>query len=161
MDPNCIFCKIVAGDIPCHKLYEDDRVLAFLDVGPLSVGHVLVIPKHHAMQLDELPSEDAAAIGAVLPRLAGAVSAATGTDAYNVLQNNGEAAGQVVMHVHFHLIPKPDDAPGPLDSPDSPGPPGSPGSGLGIDWPAGKLDQDVAKALVEKITAGLGSYESR
>jgi histidine triad (HIT) family protein len=141
MDSNCIFCKIVAGQIPCHKLYEDDRVLACLDLGPLSVGHALVIPKHHAVTLDELPSEDAAAIGTVLPRLAKAVSKVTGTEAYNVLQNNGEPAGQVVMHVHFHLIPKPT--------------PASPGSGLGIGWPAGTLDQDVAADLVEKITDSL------
>ncbi len=159
MDTTCIFCKIIAGQIPCHKLYEDDRVLAFLDLGPLADGHVLVIPKYHAVQLDELPSEDAAAVGAVLPKLAKAVSRATGTEAYNVLQNNGEAAGQVVMHVHFHLIPKPVPTtadPRLSDSTDSTDSPGSPGSGLGIGWPAGKLDQDAAAALVEKITAELG-----
>jgi len=147
MDPNCIFCKIVAGQIPCHKLYEDDRVLAFLDVGPLSMGHALVIPKHHAVQLDGLPKEDAAAIGAVLPTLAKAVSQATGISHYNVLQNNGEPAGQVVMHVHFHLIPKPDDAPRTG---------GGHGTGLGIGWPTGKLDQAQAQSLVEKITKTLG-----
>jgi histidine triad (HIT) family protein len=150
MDPNCIFCKIVAGEIPCHKLYEDGRVLAFLDVGPLAVGHALVIPKYHAARLDELPGEEAAAVGAVLPKLAGAVSSATGTRAYNVLQNNGEAAGQVVMHVHFHLIPKPDGSAGPKDFP------GPPGSGLGIGWPAGELDQEAAAGLVQKITSELG-----
>ena len=153
MDPNCIFCKIVAGQIPCHKLYEDDWVLAFLDLGPLSAGHVLVIPKHHAVQLDELPSEDAAAVGAVLPRIAKAVSQATGTDAYNVLQNNGKPAGQVVMHVHFHLIPKPAPTTDHTTTSSAPDSPGTPGSGLGIGWPAGKLDDDLAKAMVEKITA--------
>jgi len=147
MDPNCIFCKIAAGQIPCHKLYEDARVLAFLDLEPLSAGHALVIPKHHAARLDGLPDEDAAAVAAVLPRLARAVTRATGIDAYNVLQNNGEPAGQVVMHVHFHLIPKPANAP---RQPDATGP------GLGIGWPAGKLDQDAASALAEKITAELG-----
>jgi len=146
MDSSCIFCKIIAGEIPCYKLYEDDRVLAFLDVGPLAEGHVLVIPKTHAEQLDALAEEDAAAIGAVLPRLGKAVTAATGTRAYNVLQNNGEPAGQVVMHVHFHLIPKPADA-APNDGP--------PGSGLGIHWPTGKLDPDAAKVLIKRITAAL------
>ena len=141
MDANCIFCKIIAGDIPCHKLYEDGRVLAFLDVGPVSRGHTLVIPKHHAVTLDQLPDEDAQAIGAVLPRLAKAVCAATGVNDYNLLQNNGKPAGQVVMHVHFHLIPKPAD---------------NPDLGLGIGWPAGEIDHDDAKALAEKITAAMG-----
>ncbi len=105
-DPDCVFCRIVAGDIPCHRVYEDGHVLAFLDVGPLSRGHCLVIPKGHWETLDRVPGEVAAAIGAVLPRLARAVCAATGTAAYNVLQNNGAAANQAVMHVHFHIIPK-------------------------------------------------------
>ncbi len=124
-------------------------MLAFLDLGPLSPGHTLVIPKRHAKRLDDLPDEDAAAVGAVLPRLGRAVCQATGIQAYNVLQNNGEPAGQVVMHVHFHIIPKPTDAPR------TGGTPGSPGSGLGIGWPAGKLDDQTAKALVQKITAAL------
>lgn len=156
MPDNCIFCKIIAGEIPCHKVYEDDRVLAFLDVGPLSVGHVLVIPKTHAVQLHDMADEDAGAIGTVLPRLARAVSAATGTKAYNVLQNNGEAAGQVVMHVHFHLIPKPDDAPvPPTAGPGASGGGASGRDGLGVYWPAGSLDPDTGKALAEKITAAL------
>ena len=90
--PTCIFCKIVAGQIPCHKLYEDERVLAFLDVGPLSRGHTLVIPKGHYLTIDQVPAEVAAACGAVLPRLSRAVAAATGATAWNVLQNNGKAA---------------------------------------------------------------------
>lgn len=146
MDANCIFCKIAAGQVPCHKVYEDGRVLAFLDLGPLSIGHVLVIPKAHAGELGELADEDAAAVGAALPKLARAVARATGCDAYNVLQNNGGPAGQVVMHVHFHIIPKPADAPRNG---------GGPGSGLGIGWPAGKLDAETGKALVGKIKAVL------
>ena len=102
-----IFGKILRGEIPCHKLYEDERVLAFLDVGPLSAGHALVIPKEAVSTLDQLSDESAAAIGRVLPRLARAIMRATGTEDYNVLQNNGSAAHQVVMHVHFHIIPKP------------------------------------------------------
>ncbi len=147
MDDNCIFCKIVAGQIPCHKLYEDGRVLAFLDVGPLSPGHTLVIPKHHAVTLDDLPDEDAAAIGAALPKLVKAVKSATGTQACNVLQNNGEIAGQVVMHVHFHIIPKP--------AADAQADAGAAGTGLGIGWPAGKLDDATAGELVKKITVAL------
>jgi histidine triad (HIT) family protein len=156
MDRDCIFCKIATGQIPCHKLYEDQRVLAFLDLGPLSHGHTLVIPKHHAVTLGDLPDEDAAAVGAVLPRLGRAVCRATGTQSYNVLQNNGEPAGQVVMHVHFHIIPKPPAPPAPPVPPDTPRTDTGPGSGLGIGWPAGKLGSDDAKKLIEKILAALG-----
>lgn len=145
MDPNCIFCKIAAGQIPCHKLYEDERVLAFLDLGPLANGHALLIPKHHAKELGDLPDDDAAAVGSVLPRLARAIAQATGNDAYNVLVNIGEPAGQVVMHVHLHIIPKPTDAPSS----------GQPGSGLGLHWPAGKLDPDAARTLAQKIAAAI------
>ncbi|MBX3026812.1 HIT family protein [bacterium] len=133
-----IFGKILRGEIPCHKLYEDERVLAFLDVGPLSAGHALVIPKEPAATIDQLSDESAAAIGRVLPRLARAIMRVTGTTAYNVLQNNGSAAHQVVMHVHFHIIPKP-----------------SPDTGLGIAWPAGTLDHATGAALAQRIVAAL------
>src|SRR5688500_10903958 len=103
-----IFTKIIRGEIPAHKVYEDDRVLAFLDISPLSPGHTLVIPKEPAATLDELDDESAAAIGRVLPRLARAVKKATGCEAYNLLQNNGPLAHQAVFHVHFHIIPKTD-----------------------------------------------------
>jgi len=133
-----IFGKILRGEIPCHKLYEDERVLAFLDVAPLSAGHALVIPKEPAPTLDQLSDESAAAIGRVLPRLARAIMRVTGTGAYNVLQNNGGAAHQIVMHVHFHIIPKPSQS-----------------AGLGIGWPTGKLDHAEAAALAQRIVAVL------
>ena len=129
-----IFAKIINGELPCHRVYEDDRVLSFLDIFPLSVGHTLVIPKEPAVTLEELSDESAAAIGRALPRICRAVLAATSTTAYNVLQNNGSAAHQVVMHVHFHIIPKYPD-----------------GSGLGIGWPAGKLDEQRAAQLASAI----------
>lgn len=134
-----IFGKILRGEIPCHTVYEDERVLAFLDVFPLSAGHTLVIPREPAATLDQLSDESAAAIGRVLPRLARAVMRATGTEAYNVLQNNRSAAHQVVMHVHFHIIPKPAHE-----------------AGLGIGWPAGKLDDAAGATLAARITAALG-----
>ena len=118
-----VFARILRGEIPCHRIYEDDSVLAFLDVGPLSRGHALVIPKEARAHLHELSDESAAAIGRVLPRICRAVMAATGATAYNVLQNNGEIANQVVMHVHFHVIPKFED-----------------GEGLGVIWNAGGLE---------------------
>ncbi len=133
-----IFSKILRGEIPCHKLYEDEHVLAFLDVAPLSPGHALIIPKQPAETLDTLSDEAAAAIGRVLPRLCRAVQQATGTREYNVLQNNGRGAHQAVMHVHFHIIPKPNAA-----------------RGLEIGWPSGKLDPGEAAALAERIVAAL------
>lgn len=132
-----IFDKILAGEIPCHRLYEDEHVLAFLDIGPLSRGHTLVIPKERKASLDQLSDDAAAAIGRVLPRLCRAVVKATGARAYNVLQNNGAEAHQAVMHVHFHIIPKFD------------------GEGLGLKWNAGNLDQGTAKDLTAKIIAAL------
>lgn len=132
-----IFDKILAGSIPCHRLYEDDHVLAFLDIGPLSQGHALLIPKERGAHLHELSNDSAAALGRVLPRLCRAVMAATGATAYNILQNNGAAAHQEVMHVHFHIIPK-------LGT-----------SGLGIRWNAGSLQAAAASDLVNKITAAL------
>ncbi len=133
-----IFSKILRGEIPCHKVYEDEHVLAFLDVGPLSRGHTLVIPKEPAATLDALGDEASAAIGRVLPRLCRAVKKATGCEAFNVLQNNGPLAHQAVFHVHFHIIPKPDHD-----------------AGLGIEWPAGKLDPATAPTLAKAIRDAL------
>ncbi len=134
-----IFDKIIAGEIPCHKVYEDDHVLAFLDIGPLAEGHTLVVPKEAKAHLHELSDESAAAIGRVLPRLCRAVLSATGATAYNILQNNGAEAHQAVMHVHFHIIPRR----------------GS--EGLGLTWNAGTLQPDRAKTLVAAITSALAS----
>lgn len=131
-----IFSKILRGEIPCHRVYEDDQVLAFLDVNPIARGHTLVIPKEAAATLDQLSDDAAAAIGRVLPRIARAVLAATGTSQFNVLQNNGAAAHQAVFHVHFHIIPKHAD-----------------GSGLGIGWKASPLVD--GPALAQAIAAKL------
>jgi histidine triad (HIT) family protein len=103
---DCIFCKIVAGQIPSVKIYEDDDVLAFLDIGPLSDGHTLLIPKKHYAKIHECPAELMAKVGAVLPKVAGAVFGAMGSEGYNVLCNNGRASGQLVEHIHFHIIPR-------------------------------------------------------
>ena len=133
-----IFGKIVRGEIPCSKVYEDDKVVAFLDINPLSVGHTLVVPKEPAETLDHLSDESAAALGRVLPRLCRAVIAATGVKEYNVLENNGSGAHQAIAHVHFHIIPKPNSR-----------------EGLGIGWPARGLDRDAAAALARKIAAAI------
>jgi histidine triad (HIT) family protein len=122
-------------------LYEDDLVLSFLDIGPLSTGHALLIPKEPAMTLDQLSDESAAALGRVLPRLCRAVMKATGTTAYNVLQNNGSLAHQAVMHVHFHIIPRP-----------------SVERGLVIgQWTPGQLSVEQGAELARKIVEHLGA----
>lgn len=136
-EAGCIFCRIAAGEVPANKVYEDERVLAFLDVAPLSVGHTLVIPKDHYATLDQMPGDLAAACLAVVPRISRAVLAVTGatpgSGAFNLLQNNGTLAHQAVDHVHFHIIPKTEDA------------------GLGIAWPTMQLDAEQARALRAKI----------
>ncbi|MFK7790466.1 MAG: HIT family protein [Phycisphaeraceae bacterium] len=146
-DSTCIFCEIIAGRIPCHKLHEDERVLAFLDVGPLSEGHALVIPKGHYPTLNAVPAEDAAAIGRVLPGLSKAIMQATDTTSWNVLQNNGEDAGQAVHHVHFHIIPRSAG-----DARET----STPGHGLPFGWPAGEIDRAAAASLAEQIQTHLG-----
>jgi len=133
-----IFSKIIRGEIPCHKLHEDEHVLAFLDVFPLSPGHALVIPKEPAATIDQLSDDAAAAVGRVLPRLVRAVMKATGASACNILQNNGALAHQAVFHVHFHIIPKMSEE-----------------VGLGIGWKAGKLDPAAAASLKASIVAAL------
>jgi histidine triad (HIT) family protein len=134
---DCIFCKIVAGQIPALKIYENDHVLSFLDIGPLADGHLLVIPKKHYSRLDEMSGDEVAAVARVLPELADAVVRATGAQGYNVLQNNGRVAGQLVDHVHFHIIPRmPDD-------------------GLGYRWNAKKYPAGKDKQLQQEIIAEL------
>jgi histidine triad (HIT) family protein len=130
--PETVFGKIIAGSIACHKVYEDEHVLAFLDIAPLSRGHTLLIPKEAAATLDLLSDESAAALGRVLPRICRAVIAVTGVREYNVLENNGAGAHQAVPHVHFHIIPKPDGV-----------------AGLGIKWPMGPLGADAAQLASE------------
>ncbi|GKT63738.1 HIT domain-containing protein [Colletotrichum tofieldiae] len=142
---SCIFCKIIkdiseppqlskrkvleltlfAGEIPCFKLFESDKTLAFLDINPLSRGHALVIPKYHGAKLSDIPDEY---LGEILPVVKKLV-AATGATDYNILQNNGRIAHQVVDH-----IPKPNET-----------------EGLGVGWPQQQTDMDKLKALFEDI----------
>ncbi len=139
MNPNSptIFDKILDGEVPCHRLYEDEHVLAFLDIFPLSPGHALIIPKERVAFAHEMSDDQAAAIGRVLPRICRAVMAATGAESYNILQNNGAPAHQAVFHVHFHIIPKFADR------------------GLGVGWRSGKLEDEDAAELIRKIQGAL------
>ena len=129
-----IFSKILAGEMPCHKVYEDESVLAFLDINPLSRGHTLVIPKQEVASVDALSDDSAAAIGRVLPRICRAIKKLSGVQDYNILQNNGIAAHQAVFHVHFHIIPKPNEE-----------------AGLGIEWPMGTLEPEAGAELAQRL----------
>jgi histidine triad (HIT) family protein len=131
----CIFCKIVAGDIPCHRVYECENTIAFLDINPLSRGHALVLPKGHWPSLDEVPDAIAAEIGLVLKRLSAATQQVTGCEGYNLLLNNGPVAGQEIPHVHFHIVPRGE------------------GDGLGYRFFRGDIDSGDTEKLAADIEA--------
>jgi histidine triad (HIT) family protein len=136
-DPACVFCKIIAGEIPCLRVFEDEASLAFLDIGPLADGHLLIIPQRHYERLEEMPPDEVAAVTRHLPRLARAVLRITSAAGYNVLQNNGKVSGQAVSHVHFHIIPRVD------------------ADGLGYRWNASQYPPGRAEALHRQITDAL------
>ena len=106
MKNNCVFCAIAVGEIPSFKVYEDDLVLAYLDINPFTKGHTLVIPKAHSANLLETDEATLAAVIARVKKVAAHLKAALPCDGFNILQNNGEAAGQTVMHLHFHIVPR-------------------------------------------------------
>ena len=106
MKNNCVFCAIAANEIPSFKVYEDDLVLAYLDINPFSKGHTLVIPKEHSSGLLDTSDETLAALVARVKKVASHLKATLPCDGFNILQNNGEAAGQTVMHIHFLIVPR-------------------------------------------------------
>ncbi len=130
---DCIFCKIISGQIPSIKVYEDEVVLAFLDIGPVSDGHTLVVPKQHVEKLDTCPAELLCEVSKRVGRIAAAVTSAVKCDGYNVLCNNGRAAGQVVDHLHFHIIPR------------------TAADNVFSQWPSFKYPQGKAEQLAQKI----------
>jgi diadenosine tetraphosphate (Ap4A) HIT family hydrolase len=133
MASDCIFCKIISGQIPCLKLFETPKVLAFLDINPLSTAHALVIPKTHSARLHDAPEEEVAECGLILTKLSKAlVKSGLGSE-YNVLQNNGRIAHQEVDHVHFHLIPK------------------SATEGLGIQWHSKSKSKQELESVKEQL----------
>ncbi|KAG5797037.1 hypothetical protein H9Q69_003928 [Fusarium xylarioides] len=129
---SCIFCRIIKGDIPSFKLFESDKTLAFLDIGPLSKGHALVIPKHHGAKLADIPDDHLTEILPVVKKIV----KATGATDYNILQNNGRIAHQEVDHAHFHMIPKPNET-----------------EGLGVKWPIQPANMEQLKAYCEELKA--------
>lgn len=137
--PNCVFCKIIAGSIPAGVVYRDDACLAFLDVQPLAPGHVLLVPLDHYDQIQQLPASVAGRLMSVVPRLAASVLKATGAAGLNLLQNNGGVAGQVVPHVHFHLIPR------------------SANDGLGFRWNPRAYAEGEAERMAAALKGELGA----
>ena len=137
MANDCIFCRIVTGEIPSEKLYEDENVFAFLDIAPISPGHCLVIPKTHYDRLDQCPAELVGLVAAKLGAIARAVLGVLGADGYNILNNNGRAAGQLVGHLHFHIIPR------------------ISGDGVFSRWPAGEYPVGRAAELADQIKKAL------
>ncbi|KXN82848.1 Hit family protein 1, partial [Leucoagaricus sp. SymC.cos] len=130
----CIFCKIIKGEIPSYKLIETQYTYSFLDIGPLSKGHALIIPKHHGEKLADIPDEY---LADTLP-IAKKIAIAQGVTDYNLLQNNGRRAHQEVDHVHFHVIPKPNDT-----------------EGLVIGWPVQKPDKEELQKIFDDIKGRL------
>ncbi|MGE5310599.1 MAG: HIT family protein [Nitrospirota bacterium] len=102
----CIFCKIIRGENPSSKVFESEKILAFLDINPVSKGHTLVIPKTHYVGFSEVPADLLTEMGKVLQKIGQAAKTQLGSDGFNVLLNNGRAAGQLIDHVHFHLVPR-------------------------------------------------------
>ena len=135
---DCIFCRIAAGEIPSAKVYEDEHCYAFLDIGPLSWGHALIIPKKHVERITDMSPEEAGALTSVIPKLARAVIEATGAEGLNVLQNNGRVAGQAVDHLHVHLIPR------------------HAGDGLGYRWNAKRYGEGEMETWHRKVLEALG-----
>ena len=140
-DPDCVFCKIIAGDIPGHIVFESPEMLAFLDIGPLADGHVLLVPREHYETIIDLSPELMAALAKTMRSLGEVLLEVTGAPGFNVLQNNGAVAGQVVNHVHFHLIPRFD------------------GDGLGYRWNAGAYEPGRAEALASAYRVALVGEE--
>ena len=131
---DCIFCKIANGEIPSKALYEDEQFKVILDLGPATKGHALILPKEHSANLFELPEETAAGAMKLAKKMAGIMKEKLNADGFNLVQNNGETAGQTVMHFHLHLIPRYKD------------------DGQHILWEPGTATQEELEAVQKQIT---------
>ncbi len=130
---DCIFCKIVSREIPSLRVFEDAHSLAFLDIGPLSSGHTLLIPKQHHTDILDIPQDVFSSLTSNLPQLARTLMKVTGATGMNVLQNTGKSAGQAVFHLHIHLIPRTE------------------GDRLGYRWNTGNYGEGEAQSLQSEI----------
>ena len=137
-DSDCIFCRIIRKELPCTAVFEDDAMLAFMDIGPLAEGHLLAITKQHYANVSDVPAEVMAAVAAHFPKLGRALKVVTGATGFNVLVNEGEVAGQEVGHVHFHLIPR------------------TAGDGLGYRWNPTKYVSGRMDELATRYREALG-----
>lgn len=133
-DTNCIFCKIANGEIPSKTLYEDDKFRVILDLGPATKGHALILPKEHYADLYELPDETAGEVMKLAKKLAAQMTERLGCEGFNLVQNNGELAGQTVFHFHMHLIPRYKE------------------DGQKIGWKPQEVSQEELEAVREQIT---------
>ena len=131
---NCIFCKIANGEIPAATLYEDEDFRVILDLGPASKGHALILPKSHAANIYELSDELAAKAMILAKKMAVKMTEALKCDGFNIVQNNGETAGQTVFHFHMHLIPR------------------YTGDGVGLTWTPGTLTDEIKEEILTKET---------
>lgn len=136
-DTDCVFCKIVAKEIPAGIIHEDECSVAFLDVNPLAEGHVLVIPREHYARPVDMPPSACGALFSIVPKLGRALVEVTGAEGFNVLLNSGQIAGQVVMHVHVHVVPR------------------KPGDGLGYRWNAGTYAPGRGEELADAYRSAL------
>lgn len=132
-DENCIFCKLANGEIPTSTLYEDEDFRVILDASPASKGHALILPKEHYTDLYELDDEIAAKALVLAKKMVTKLTDILGCDGYNIVQNNGEAAGQTVFHFHIHLIPRYE------------------GDQVGLGWKMGKLTDEDKEDILSKI----------
>ena len=130
---DCIFCKIANGEIPAATIYEDDEFRVILDLGPASKGHALILPKEHAANIYELPDELAAKAMILAKKMATKMTEKLGCDGFNIVQNNGEVAGQTVFHFHMNLIPRYAD------------------DGVKLGWVPGTLTDEVKEEVLEKL----------
>ena len=131
---DCIFCKIANGDIPSKTLYEDEDFRVILDLGPATKGHALILPKEHVDNLYELPDETASKVFVLAKKLAIKMKEKLNCDGLNIVQNNGEVAGQTVFHSHMHIIPR------------------IKGDTVNVGWVPGTADNDTIASIVEKVT---------
>ena len=132
-DENCIFCKIANGEIPSATLYEDDDFRVILDLAPAAKGHALILPKEHYANLYELDDELVAKVFLLAKKMMTKLTDVLGCDGYNVVQNNGAAAGQTVFHFHMHLIPRYEN------------------DNAGFGWNMGELTEEDKKEILEKL----------
>lgn len=132
----CIFCKIVAGELPGHKIYEDENVLAFLDIAPVNPGHVLVITKKHYTNFEDAPEEELCNLIKAIKKVGLAIKKGLGASGYNVTENNDPIAGQIIPHIHFHVIPRKEN------------------DGLKL-WPQASYGEAEAEEAAQKIKGAL------